>query len=243
MGEAIDQPADASRMRVWVHPSCPAEVTQSLPPTDGATRRIDCARSELSFDPLFAGSACRLARNVILSFSGESLGLKLASVGVRNWVVVARVKPNGPAAAAGIVAGDRILEVGGKTVNRMCWEAARVADVTGPAIGFDEVTRREMQVQSGRAARRQQDVVRVVSSEITRQMKSSARRTNPALEIVVGRHATLTVLNPGAANVTHVRRACLCFFFQSHCFVILGLITKTALDLPIPILCQHQIYF
>ena len=118
-----------------------------------------------------------------------------------------------------------------------------MADVTGPAIGFDEVTRREMQVQSGRAARRQQDVVRVVSSEITRQMKSSARRTNPALEIVVGRHATLTVLNPGAANVTHVRRACLCFFFQSHCFVILGLITKTALDLPIPILCQHQIYF
>ena len=109
-----------------MHPSCPPELTQSRPPTIGNPQRVDCARNELAFDPLFAGSARRIARNAVPTFPGEPLGLKLVSVGARSWVVIARVKPGGPAATAGLVPGDRILEVGGKTINRMCWEAARV---------------------------------------------------------------------------------------------------------------------
>src|SRR5690606_24410875 len=49
--------------------------------------------------------------------SMSTLGLSLAPASGGNGVVVAEVDPQGPAGEKGITPGDRILEVGGKTVS------------------------------------------------------------------------------------------------------------------------------
>jgi membrane-associated protease RseP (regulator of RpoE activity) len=192
----LDHSGGASVVRIAVHMACPVEMTEMLEPLGGNPREVDCARSDLAVDPLPAGSMQRHTRSVQLNHLGERVGLKLASVGVKNWVCVTKVMADSPAETAGLMAGDYILEVVGKTIDRLCWES-----VQGSATST-AVSNREMEHQSGSSARRMTKVVGIVSDEISRQVASKGRST--ATDIVVARHATLTVLNPDDTRATYI---------------------------------------
>lgn len=192
-----EQTSSSELVRIEVHQACPVEVTEMLAPQGGNPRFVNCMRSELTFDPLPAASMRRHSLSVILQHPGQTVGLKVASVGVKNWVFVTKVKPRSPAADAGIVAGDFLVEVGGKTINRLCWEAEHASERNSGTIAD-----RPMEHQSGQSARRLQDVVHVVSSAIAR--LCSQRQRDSGAEVVVARHATLTILNPDASRASFV---------------------------------------